>query len=282
MHAFFARQRLSALLDGELSPEERAQVEALLAEDEELRSTYEGMRESVSLLRRLGPAAAPEGFGAEVQAARAEKPSGRGPLWVAALGLVAAAGLVLLLLPGDEHSETGQTEELAELHAEIAAAPIEVATVEPPPPEAPAEAPAEAPTEEPVEPVEAAPAPAPVASRPAAQTTPRAERAPYQADWEQSSQLSRSRSVRMHATGGSVLFELAGLAAGHGGQVLRGTPVQLDTETAYGQLTVELPAASLPAFMAGLGTLGSLTSAPPHPAGEGEDLVELLVEVQYH
>ena len=290
MHAFFARQRLSALFDGELPREERAQVEALLAEDEALRSTYEGLCEGVALLRRVGPATAPEGLGLEVQAAKAERPRGRGPLIVAAIGVLGAVGLVVSVLPGDEQVDD---DELAALHAEIAAAPIEVEAV---PVEAPDEPEVEAPVEPPVEvpeapvevPAEAPPAPAPKASvePPRASSvrtsSKKADRAPYQADWEQGTQLTRSRSVRLHASGRSVLFGLAELVEGHGGQVLRGTPVQLDAETAYGQLTLELPAHSLADFMAGVGTLGSLTSPPPHPADEGEETVELVVEVQFH
>ena len=61
MDTFFARNRLSAYLDGDLPSSEAREVEAALHRDAELRAEYEAMRAGVELLRAHGPIAAPEG-----------------------------------------------------------------------------------------------------------------------------------------------------------------------------------------------------------------------------
>jgi len=53
---------LSAYLDGELSPRERARLEARLATDPELRERLEGLRRTVALVRGLPQVQAPRNF----------------------------------------------------------------------------------------------------------------------------------------------------------------------------------------------------------------------------
>lgn len=56
------RERFSPLLDGELSPEERAEVEAALSEDAELLRELDALKRVDQLYANLPPLAAPDGF----------------------------------------------------------------------------------------------------------------------------------------------------------------------------------------------------------------------------
>lgn len=114
MDTFFARNRLSAYLDGSLSDSESAQIETALAHDQSLRRDYDTMREAVELLRALGPVDAPEGFHARVLAQVQDEPDpgtvvslwrrtlGRVP--VEALALAAAGLLVVVVIQGRNKS----------------------------------------------------------------------------------------------------------------------------------------------------------------------------------
>lgn len=114
MDTFFARNRLSAYLDGSLEPNETAEVESALAEDASLREEYARMRRVVELLRSAGPLKAPAGLHARVMAqVRSEPPPGRvvslwrrtvGRLPVEALALAAAALVVVVVIQGREPS----------------------------------------------------------------------------------------------------------------------------------------------------------------------------------
>ncbi|MCC6696462.1 MAG: zf-HC2 domain-containing protein [Candidatus Hydrogenedentes bacterium] len=63
------RERFSPLLDGELSPEERAEVEAALAQDAELLRELDSLKRVDALYGALPPIPAPEGFEDRVHAA---------------------------------------------------------------------------------------------------------------------------------------------------------------------------------------------------------------------
>jgi hypothetical protein len=56
------RERFSPLLDGELGPEERAEVEAALSEDAELLRELDALKRVDQLYANLPPLAAPDGF----------------------------------------------------------------------------------------------------------------------------------------------------------------------------------------------------------------------------
>ncbi len=56
------RERFSPLLDGELSPEERAEVEAALSDDAELLRELDALKRVDQLYANLPPEKAPEGF----------------------------------------------------------------------------------------------------------------------------------------------------------------------------------------------------------------------------
>jgi anti-sigma factor RsiW len=62
MDAFFARNRLSAYLDGELTAAEARDVEAALARDPQLRTELDAMRAAVDMLRDGGIVEPPAGF----------------------------------------------------------------------------------------------------------------------------------------------------------------------------------------------------------------------------
>ncbi|MCC6488277.1 MAG: zf-HC2 domain-containing protein [Candidatus Hydrogenedentes bacterium] len=62
------RERFSPLLDGELSPEERAEVEAALAQDAELLRELDSLKRVDALYGALPPVPAPEGFEERIHA----------------------------------------------------------------------------------------------------------------------------------------------------------------------------------------------------------------------
>lgn len=68
MDSFFARNRLSAYLDGELSGSEARDVELALARDAALKAEFDEMRHAVDQLRGEGVVDAPRGFADRVRA----------------------------------------------------------------------------------------------------------------------------------------------------------------------------------------------------------------------
>ena len=62
MDTFFAKNRLSAFLDGALPDGEAAEVADAIERDPALKAEYEQLRMAVAALRRHGPVSAPEGF----------------------------------------------------------------------------------------------------------------------------------------------------------------------------------------------------------------------------
>ena len=66
MDSFFAKNRLSAYLDGELPESEASEVAAAIDRDPELKAEYENLRRSINLLRKAGPVKAPPGFHARI------------------------------------------------------------------------------------------------------------------------------------------------------------------------------------------------------------------------
>lgn len=74
MDEFFAKNRLSAYLDGELETGEAREVEAALARSPELREELDGLRAAAALLRAGGPVPAPKGFARRLDARLADEP----------------------------------------------------------------------------------------------------------------------------------------------------------------------------------------------------------------
>ncbi|MFN7147834.1 MAG: zf-HC2 domain-containing protein, partial [Myxococcota bacterium] len=134
---FFARNRLSAYLDGELETGELREVEDALARSAELRAELEGLRAAAALLRVGGPVPAPKGFARRLDARLAEEPMRVG--WrrhlhcvrAEAVLLAAAAAAVIVWAgkkPGDEPPPEA---------APTAMAPTEMAKAEAPLPAPP-------------------------------------------------------------------------------------------------------------------------------------------------
>jgi negative regulator of sigma E activity len=105
MDPFFAKNRLSAYIDGVLPEREAAEVAEAIARDPELKGQYESLRTAVRTLRQHGAVSAPEGFKARVMATIEREPSQAGSmirfrrffarLPVEALAVAAAALLVV-------------------------------------------------------------------------------------------------------------------------------------------------------------------------------------------
>jgi hypothetical protein len=108
MDEFFARNRLSAYIDGELSDAEMAEVARAIEEQPELREAYDELLVAVALLREHGPVQAPAGFHSGVMRRVEGLSAGRswlerlfGPLGrhpVQGLGVAVVAAAVLLLV----------------------------------------------------------------------------------------------------------------------------------------------------------------------------------------
>jgi negative regulator of sigma E activity len=110
MDSFFARNRLSAYLDGALSEAEAAEVSEAVEHDPELRAEFEALQHAVEVLRREGPVQAPVGFHARVMERVRDEPAPGGVVVqlrrvftrvpVEALALAAAAAVVLVVIGG--------------------------------------------------------------------------------------------------------------------------------------------------------------------------------------
>ncbi len=110
MDEFFARNRLSAYLDGELDTAEAREVEDALARSAELRAELDQLRAGIALLRSGGPVPAPKGFARRLDARLAEEPMRVG--WTRHLRrvraeavLLAAAAALVLVFAGKKPAE---------------------------------------------------------------------------------------------------------------------------------------------------------------------------------
>jgi negative regulator of sigma E activity len=74
LHSFFAINRLSAYIDGELPDSEAAEVERAIAADPSVRNEYETMLSTVELLRTRGPVQAPPSLHSLILARVADEP----------------------------------------------------------------------------------------------------------------------------------------------------------------------------------------------------------------
>ncbi len=137
--------QLSALLDGELSPEEAAALRTEIARSPELAERFAALAEVDHELRALPARAVPSALRARVarRVASERMPPRRARRWLGAAALAAAAAvLALLALPRmrSDQTQVAGTEPLPSPQAPLATLPP-VAPVAPPTPE-PAPAPA--------------------------------------------------------------------------------------------------------------------------------------------
>jgi hypothetical protein len=110
MDPFFARNRLSAYLDGELPSGEAREVEDALAQSPELRAELDGLRAAIALLRRGGPIPAPRDFARKLDARIAKEPLRVG--WRRhvygfrmEVGMLAAAAAIVLVFAAQKPDE---------------------------------------------------------------------------------------------------------------------------------------------------------------------------------
>lgn len=135
MDEFFAQNRLSAYIDGELPESEMAEMARAIKENPELRESCEQMRRVVALMREQGPSAAPTGFHAQIMAEVETIPIPRG--WLVGLralfarlpreglALAAVAATVLVLVwqvPRTNHEPEPGTEAAAPARSDAAPA----------------------------------------------------------------------------------------------------------------------------------------------------------------
>ena len=108
MDSFFARNRLSAYLDGELPEPEASEVAAAIERDPDLKAEYENLRRSINLLRKAGPVKAPPGFHARIIEQIRDEPHPGGVVVrlqrvlqrvpIEAMALAAAAAVVVMVI----------------------------------------------------------------------------------------------------------------------------------------------------------------------------------------
>ena len=118
MNEFFATNRLSAYIDGELPEAEMAEVEKAIRENPSIRAEYSRMMNAVELLRSQGPTKAPEGFSQRLEARLSVEKAPKPRLsWLPAplrrvpmeaLGLAMAALLVVFLIQRDPTPDVEQ------------------------------------------------------------------------------------------------------------------------------------------------------------------------------
>ena len=121
MKEFFATNRLSAYIDGQLTDAEMAEVEKSIRENPAVRSEYNRMLHAVELVRTQGPVAAPVGFKERLEARlaveRAPKarfrwlPAPLRRLPMEAIGLALAAILVVSVIQRDPALESEDSQE---------------------------------------------------------------------------------------------------------------------------------------------------------------------------
>lgn len=266
MDPFFARNRLSAYLDGALDDAEAAEVAAAIEADPALRTEYEELERAVSLLRTHGPVQAPEGFHARLMARVDQEPSQQGPVaWlrrsfaqvpVEALALAAAALVVVVVIqgrPGEDPASALTKDDARSVEQETAAA--QLAAEQPPSgaaaepgeadldrisqatrPEARYASPAEGPPPD-VSKMKSAP-PAPQQA-----TQKGAPAEPYVPEWEtqgltaegsagegeasEDNGLSRPRGYRVSLSHPKALYDLQSIAQAAGGRLTDGQGKQL-------------------------------------------------------
>ncbi len=109
MEAFFARNRLSAYLDGELTAAEAREVEAALARDPTLRRELDELRTAVELLHEDGLVEPPAGFADRLSDRLAAEPMPVGwRRWARAIRpealILAAAAILVVVYVGNHKS----------------------------------------------------------------------------------------------------------------------------------------------------------------------------------
>ncbi|MBN1335090.1 MAG: hypothetical protein JXB39_03930 [Deltaproteobacteria bacterium] len=280
MDAFFALNRLSAYLDGDLSEVEAAEVARAIEENDEVRAAWEEMRRSVAFLRAHGPLAAPARFHMRVMSAVEALPSPASWLTrlkallrripVQAAGVAAIAAIVLGViwrLPEPEPAPAPAPTRQAAAPEPVVEPPETAKMPEAPePPQALASEPREEP---PARPAKEAPSRAPAKASspyiPAWETlgTAGEDAVPAQASDGAAGVLDSPFVYRLYPTDPDVLRPLALLAERLGGTLVTpsGTTVEpwtLSVEQNHAAVLLKVPANTLEQVEPALRRLGGL------------------------
>lgn len=285
MDAFFAKNRLSAYLDGHLSEEESQQIAAALERDAALRQEYESLREAVDLLAQEGPVEAPAGFHARVMASVEREPMPGGKVvWlrrmaarvpIEAVALAAAAAVVVMVIQA--RPDQASPEPVAATVGLPDSAPQGSQSRMP-------DTPAPTKTTQPVAAGAADPQAAKQAKPVQSQAPNAAPSEPYLAEWEnpegaaatapadanQTVDLSQPIGYRISMAHADVLFDLAGLAQKMGGSMVEmsGQPAAarvLTTEQNFAMVQLIIPTRSVDQVHGMLRSMGG--ALVPAPAG---------------
>lgn len=310
MDTFFARNRLSAYLDGTLSDAESVEVSEAIEADVELRREFESLQQAVELLRREGPVEAPAGFHARVMESVRDEPAPGGVVVrlrrlftrvpVEALALAAAALVVISVVGGRPGDQTSADD------AVTAAKGLSLPSSEEQTRQAAAPEPAPAPV---TQNMSTDPPPASTESRrnkkePARVQSKKAEVAlpqePLQTEWERQPQageyaggdrngdMATPFAYRLVVRESNTLYSMNSLASQYQGKVSdsRGRalkPRPLTEEDDYASLLISVPQERANALHGDLASMGGERIAPPATAPmigtDGSSI--FIVEVRY-
>lgn len=320
MDAFFAKNRLSAYLEGSLQEGEAAEVEQALAEDPALRAEYDAMRRAVKLLRDVGPVRAPPDLHARIMARVAVEPMvvGRAAWWrrtvsrlpMEGIALAAAALVVVIAIqwkPGEEQGADAQQKDVAAVEA---------------PPQTPADRadqppalspPTTTPPERSLDLGKALPVGKPTPSTPKiASADPTAE--PYRAEWEKQAEqvetstvgdttasatattaetstgtqvgMRTARYYQLNTQDPEVIARLSAIAAAAGGQLVTEdgqAATALTDDTPKMKVSMVIPQGQLGQVTAAVTELGARGAPAPAAAPlYGADTVTLNLTVFYN
>lgn len=312
MDTFFARNRLSAYLDGDLPIGEAREVEAAIHRDPELRAEYEQLRGAIEFLRANGPMQAPAGFANRLHIRLAAEPA-PSRLRVALARVrydyvaIAAVAAMALVVVGTHHAD----------EAAPVPAPTTVAAAEAPSPVRADPAPSHADgvigdeggfaAASTPKPGAAEPAPAKVRKQ---LENAGVDREPFQADWEREANQAPGVDLaapttaaappvqvgtlyspapwryRIHAAGANPLKDLLAVASSLGGRIVdaKGRPLA-DYPMDDGDSTavrVYVPSYNVEALqrkLAELGTVDTIATDPDVLYQNGAE-VPVSIEVQ--
>ena len=310
MDTFFARNRLSAYLDGVLSDAESAEVSAAIEADPDLRKEFEALQQATELLRREGPAEAPIGFHARVmESVRDEAAPGGGVVRlrrfftrvpVEALALAAAALVVISVVGGRPTGEDPVGTDAPIQVASDLALPSSASS--PPSDERLATVPES--NKEPDPKAVPTPEAKPVETRQASARPDRKKSAlpvpkePMQTEWEQQPQageyaeedgdMAKPFAYRLVVRESNALYGLNSLANQYAGKVAdsRGRtlkPRALSAQDDFASLLIAVPQDRANALHGDLAAMGGERIAPPAaaPMYSAEGQAVFIVEIRY-
>jgi negative regulator of sigma E activity len=319
MDSFFARNRLSAYLDGTLPEAEAAEVRAAVAADPALAAELAEMSRTVQFLRARGRAKAPAGLHARVMGRIAREPAPNGLLVrlrfavnrlpVEAVALAAAVLIVIGVVrtmgaaPDPDAAPPPRLSAAREAPAPTAAAPAEAPTptVDPALPPAEVDAVAQAEARAAARGVEIAPGPPDALAESPRSRLGRspgaAGRSPYSPAWESGAAvagddhspgaLTLTLAWDVHTTDPDAPRQLAAVAADLGGRLLTADgrsaglgPLTDDND--FRRVVVAIPPASLQSLEAHLLTMGARElPAPSSPPPLPDGHVGAVVELRF-